>query len=75
MVEGLTPVAFGLVAGCIFAASLGSLVPALLFGVSPYDPLVFASVAGLIIIAAMVACAAPLIRALKTSPILTLRNG
>lgn len=75
MVEGLTPVAFGLVAGCIFAAPLGSLVSALLFGVSPYDPLVFASVAGLIVFAAMVACAAPLVRALKTSPILTLRNG
>jgi len=73
--EGLLPVVAGLVIGSAAAAALGTVVAALLFEVSPYDPLVFAVVAGLIMLCALAACAAPLVRALRTAPILALRGS
>ena len=74
LVEALTPVVAGLAAGSVAAMALGSIVAALLFDVSPRDPVVFAVVVGLTLLAALTACAAPLIRALRTSPIVALRG-
>jgi predicted permease len=74
LVEALTPVLVGLVVGVGIAAVLGSIVRALLFEVSPRDPMVFSAVAALMLFAALAACAAPLAKALRTSPILALRG-
>jgi putative ABC transport system permease protein len=75
LLEALTPVLAGLAIGAGVAAALGSIVAALLFEVSPRDPIVFTAVAVLILAAALVACAAPLAKALRTSPMLALRGG
>jgi putative ABC transport system permease protein len=74
LVEALAPVLVGLAIGVGAAAAVGSTIGALLFEVSPHDPLVFSTVAALILIAALAACAAPLAKALRTSPILALRG-
>jgi putative ABC transport system permease protein len=75
LAEALIPVVAGLAAGAAGAAAVGSLIAALLFGVSPYDPAVFSGVAALILVSALAACTAPLVRALRTSPILAIRGG
>ncbi|HEX2342764.1 MAG TPA: ABC transporter permease [Vicinamibacterales bacterium] len=74
LIEALAPVVAGLAIGVAIAAALGSIVAALLFEVSPRDPIVFSAVAALILLAAVAACAAPLAKALRTSPILALRG-
>jgi ABC-type lipoprotein release transport system permease subunit len=45
----------------------------MLFGVAPTDPLMLASAAGAVTIGAMVACLAPLGRALSVDPVISLR--
>ena len=75
LVEALTPVVAGLAFGAAATAALGSVVATLLFDISPHDPVVFSTVAGLILICALAACAAPLVRALRTSPMVALRGG
>ncbi|HEX4568087.1 MAG TPA: ABC transporter permease [Vicinamibacterales bacterium] len=61
--EGITPVAIGIVAGLAASVALGRAMANLLFDVRPSDPAVMMAAAFTIVIATLVACAAPARRA------------
>jgi len=61
--EGITPVAIGIVAGLAASLALGRAMTNLLFDVRPSDPAVMTAAAHTIVIATLVACAAPARRA------------
>ncbi len=71
--EGFQLVAIGLVLGMIGAASLQKAVASEVYGVSPLDPLVLASVMALLAIVALAACAIPARRAMRVDPMVALR--
>ena len=60
--------------GVAVALGLTELMRSLLFGVSPRDPLTFAAVAGLLIVAALLASYIPARRAMRIDPIVALRH-
>jgi predicted permease len=72
--EGFELVLIGLVLGIIGAASLQKVVATEIYGVRPLDPLVLASVVGLLAIVALAACAVPARRAMRVDPIVALRS-
>jgi predicted permease len=72
--EGFELVLIGLVLGIIGAASLQKVVATEIYGVRPLDPLVLASVMGLLAIVALAACAVPARRAMRVDPIVALRS-
>jgi len=63
-------VAIGLALAFAFAQS----VAAFLFGVTPRDPVTFASVSAVLVLTAMVACAVPALRAVRVDPVAAFRN-
>ncbi|HET9359148.1 MAG TPA: ABC transporter permease [Vicinamibacterales bacterium] len=67
-------VVYGLVAGVLAAVGASQLLRGSLYGVSPLDPLTYASVALVIAAAAMVASYAPARRALNVNPVSLLRE-
>ncbi len=71
--EGLTPVAAGLIAGLVAAIPSGRLLRALLFSVSPSDPLTITVVALVLLGAALLACSVPAARAARLDPLSALR--
>jgi predicted permease len=65
--------AYGLIVGTLGALGLGRLIDSLLFGVTRFDPgSYFGAVAGLLLIA-LAAVLSPVVRALRTSPMISLR--
>ncbi len=56
------------------AAGVTRLLRGLLFGVSPTDPVAFASIGALLMSVALVAAAVPAIRATRTNPVDALRE-
>jgi predicted permease len=73
--EAVGLAAIGAVAGLATAALLGRTVAAMLFGVTPLDPLTYAGAASLVL---MVAAAASLVaarRASRVEPLVALRDG
>ena len=72
--EGFELVLIGLVLGIIGAASLQKVVATEIYGVRPLDPLVLASVMGVLTIVALAACAVPARRAMRVDPIVALRS-
>ena len=72
--QGMRPVAFGVIAGVAGALLLGRYFTGLLFGVSPWDPITLATVAGVSLVAALLASWLPARRAARTSPLETLRH-
>jgi predicted permease len=73
MRDGLQLVALGLAAGLAAAAGAARLIETLLFGVRPLDPLVYAGVAGVFAVVAVLACLVPSLRASRIDPLLALR--
>ncbi len=73
MRQGLSPVAFGFAVGSGAALLSGSMLQSLVFGVTSFDPLTFASAALLITLVAVIACYVPADRATKVDPIVALR--
>jgi len=71
--EGMRPVLFGLAAGLLAAQAAGGLIRGLLFGVDALDPAALGGVAGVLLIAAMLACYVPARRAAKLDPVAALR--
>ncbi|WP_433985114.1 FtsX-like permease family protein [Tunturiibacter empetritectus] len=72
--DGLRPVFLGLLIGLAGGAVAGTLIRSILFGTSPYDPVVFAAMIGSLLLTAVAACAIPAIRALKIDPMQALRT-
>jgi predicted permease len=71
--RGLGPVAAGLVLGALGALLLGRLMGSLLFDVNVADPVTFAGVCGVLLIAAVLACLVPSLRAVREDPAMALR--
>jgi ABC-type antimicrobial peptide transport system permease subunit len=71
--EGLRVVIVGAVLGMALALMSGRWLGPLLFQVSPRDPIVFASVATVLVAVALVASGLPALRASRVDPVTSLR--
>jgi ABC-type antimicrobial peptide transport system permease subunit len=72
--QGVRVALIGVFAGTALALVVGAKLEPLLFKVSPRDPLVYGTVAALLIAVALVASAAPALRASRADPNLALRS-
>jgi putative ABC transport system permease protein len=71
--QGFRLIGLGLVTGIVAALLLGRMMQTLFFGVSATDPLIFACVALLLVLVALLACLIPARRAARTDPMIALR--
>jgi len=71
--EGFALTGFGIAIGIAAAAAAGRGMAALLFNVSPFDPITHAFVLMLLLAVSAVACAVPAWRAVRVDPATTLR--
>ncbi|MEX2662263.1 MAG: ABC transporter permease [Vicinamibacterales bacterium] len=71
--EGLTLTAVGLAAGLLLSAWLTRTIAALLYGVSEHDPLTYAAVPIVLLLAAALACIVPARRASRLDPLQVLK--
>jgi putative ABC transport system permease protein len=72
--EGARTSAVGLGIGLLLAAGIGKLASGLLYGVSPFDPLVLSVAFGVLAIASMSAAYVPARRAMRIAPLDALRT-
>jgi putative ABC transport system permease protein len=70
---GMRLALIGVAAGLAVAFGLTRLMSALLFGVSPTDPMIFGLIPLLIVTVALLACWIPARRATKVDPMIALR--
>jgi ABC-type antimicrobial peptide transport system permease subunit len=59
--------------GGVVSLIASQLVAGMLFGVEPWDPVSFATIAGVLALTAIVAAAAPAVRAARVDPMVALR--
>jgi predicted permease len=71
--QGMKPVLMGGVIGLVLAAIASQLIRAMLYGVSPLDPIAFASTCAVLGVVALIAMAVPVRQALRVDPAVTLR--
>lgn len=71
--RGMVLAGLGAVVGLAGAAMLTQLLAGQLYDVPPIDPLTFAGVTGVLVVAALAACYFPAYRAAKVDPLLALR--
>jgi predicted permease len=71
--QGVWIIAAGVLAGLVLAVAIARLVGNFISGVSPYDPLTYLSVSGLLVLVALLACYIPARRATRVDPIVALR--
>jgi predicted permease len=71
--QALRPVAIGAAIGMVCCAGVSRIFSALLFGVSPIDPIAFLLVPIFLILVAAVACYVPARRAMRVDPMVALR--
>ena len=71
--DGLRTVAIGIVVGIALALAAGKLVSSLLYGISPRDPMIMASAAGILSVIGIAACLIPAMRAARVNPVTALR--
>ena len=75
MARGLGAVAVGLLAGLLLALGLGQLISALLYGVSPHDPIIYVAAPAVLGVVAALSALVPALRASRVDPIVALRDG
>ncbi|MGE5322487.1 MAG: FtsX-like permease family protein [Actinomycetota bacterium] len=73
--DGMRPVIAGVAIGFGCSAAVSRLMSSLLYGVSPWDPVSFLSVAGFLFAVALAACWIPARRAARVDPMESLRCG
>ncbi len=71
--QGLRVAALGVALGALLALAAGKALASLLYGVSPYDPLVLVAAATVLLAAAAVASWVPARRATRVDPVVALR--
>jgi putative ABC transport system permease protein len=71
--SGMVFIAAGLALGTCAALGLTRLLGALIYGVSAADPMTFATVIGLLLLMAVLACLVPAVRATRIEPLAALR--
>jgi predicted permease len=74
MSRGLAHAGAGMLVGAAASLQLTRLLGNLLYGVSPRDPVVFATAAAILGVTAIAACGGPAYRAMRTDPLLALRG-
>lgn len=74
MNRGLLLAGLGLAVGVACAAAVTPLIASILDVVQPHDPMSFSVSAGALLLAAIVACAFPVLRALRLDPVRVLRE-
>jgi putative ABC transport system permease protein len=74
VVEGMSPVLVGIVAGTIAALASARVLKSLVFGVSASDPLTLAAVAATLALVALMASLVPAYRAQRFNPVNVLRG-
>jgi putative ABC transport system permease protein len=72
--QGLMSVALGIGGGLAGAFAAARLLTTGLYEMSPYDPVVYASVTGLLALTALMAIAVPALRAATVNPVVALRE-
>jgi ABC-type antimicrobial peptide transport system permease subunit len=72
--QGMRPVGLGALIGIAAAIALTRLMASLLFGITPLDPVSYASTVGVLALSALVACALPAARATRVDPLVALRD-
>ncbi|HKG92908.1 MAG TPA: FtsX-like permease family protein, partial [Gemmatimonadaceae bacterium] len=73
--QGLRPVLAGVAVGAAGVLALTRLITAMLYGVSPTDPLTLAGVAALLLAVSAAACCVPALRAARVDPQEALREA
>ena len=74
LVDGLRPALLGLLLGLPAGAAVVRLIRSMLFETRPLDPVVFAGVAGTLLVVAALACMVPAWRASRLDPMQALRT-
>jgi ABC-type antimicrobial peptide transport system permease subunit len=72
--QGLTLVVIGLVVGIAGAVGAGRLLSSFLYQTTTTDPVIFAGVAGVFVVAGILACLVPARRATTVDPLIALRS-
>ena len=73
LVDGMTPVAIGMILGLLGGLATGTLIKSLLYGTRPLDPAVFAAMIGSLVLTSLIASAVPALRACRIEPTQALR--
>ena len=73
VMRGLRLTGVGLAVGLFAAAGVAQLLRSLLFGISPFDPTTYLTIAGILVVVATGACWLPARRAAATDPVVALR--
>jgi ABC-type antimicrobial peptide transport system permease subunit len=71
---GMKLAAIGVAIGIAGALALASLVASMLYGVTPFDPVSYATTAGVLLGVAALACWVPARRAMRVDPLVALRQ-
>jgi putative ABC transport system permease protein len=74
LIEGARMTAISAAIGVVVAMLLTRSVAALLYGVKPADPVTFATMAGVLMMAALAGCYVPARRATRVNPIVALKT-
>jgi len=74
MTQGMRPVIWGATLGLVACWAFTRFFKALMFGITPTDPLTFSIVSALLLLVSLCACLIPSIRTMNTNPIEALRH-